>query len=391
MSRLLERRDRLDPRLADGLIGLAFAVAASIEIATKDHHRGPLALNVLAVFAVFATFAWRRRAPLPAALAYQAAAIAMSAVLENATSVSTELFGLLAVSYTIAAHARLRPALVGVASACATVVAVDAMADKIDAGDIFFPCAFVVCAWLVGRAFRARTRLARELAEKALRLEHEREFHAALATRHERGRIARELHDVVAHSMTVMVIQAGAARRVLADPARSAEALATVERVGREALEELRRLLGVLGDREDAVVFAPQPGLDEVEALIGRAREAGLRVELRVEGQPAPLPSGIDLAAYRVVQEALTNAIKHAGPASAHVVIRYGETDLELDVSDDGAGPRERDATSPWGHGLVGMRERVALYGGELQAGARAEGGFAIHARIPLEEEAAIA
>jgi signal transduction histidine kinase len=388
VRRLLERRARLDPRIADGLIGLAFAVAASIEVATKDHHRGPLALNILAVFALFSTFPWRRRAPLPAALAYGAAAIAMTAVLEHATDMTAELIGLLVVSYSVGAHAKLRPALLGIAGACATVVAVDAISNKLNAGDIFFPGALAVCAWLVGRAFRARTRLARELAEKALRLEHEREFYAALAARDERGRIARELHDVVAHSMTVMVIQAGAARRVLADPARSAQALATVERVGREALEELRRLLGVLGERDDAVVLAPQPGLDEVEALIGRARDAGLRVDLRVEGEPAPLPSGIDLAAYRVVQEALTNAIKHAGPVRAHVVIRYGGTDLELEVADDGAGPCEG---RPSGHGLVGMRERVALYGGELHAGARAEGGFAIHARIPLEEEAAIA
>jgi signal transduction histidine kinase len=380
--------ERFDPRVSDGLLGLAFAIAGSIEVATKDHHRGPLALDIAALFVLFAPWIWRRRAPLAAGLAYGAAAIAMTATLEYASDLTAVLVGLLVISYSVGAHARLRPAVTFAAAAGGIVAAVDALSHQFDVGDIAFPYGLALCAWLVGRAVRARTRLARELAEKALRLEHEREFHAALAARDERGRIARELHDVVAHSMTVMVIQAGAARRVLADPARSAEALATVERVGREALEELRRLLGVLGEREEAVALAPQPGLDEMEALIGRARDAGLRVDLRVEGEPASLPSGIDLAAYRVVQEALTNAIKHAGPARAHVVIRYGGTDLELEVTDDGTGCREAGGS---GHGLVGMRERVALYGGELEAGTRAEGGFAIRARIPLEEEAALA
>jgi signal transduction histidine kinase len=186
-----------------------------------------------------------------------------------------------------------------------------------------------------------------------------------------------------------MVIQAGAARRVLADPDRSAQALETVERVGREALEELRRLLGVLGDSEEPIELAPQPGLDDLQALVGRARDAGLQVDLRVEGEAAALPSGVDLAAYRVVQEALTNTIKHSGGASAHVLVRYGDAELELTIADDGSGPAA--ATHAAGHGLVGMRERVALYGGEVEAGPRAGGGFEVRARIPVAEKAVAA
>jgi signal transduction histidine kinase len=226
------------------------------------------------------------------------------------------------------------------------------------------------------------------------RLEVEREAQAASAVADERRRIARELHDVVAHSLSVMVVQSGAARRVLdEDPDEAVTALAEVERSGRQALSELRRLLGLMRDSDaDAAVREPQPTLAGLDDLIQRARAAGLPTELRQEGTPFPLPMGCDLAAYRVVQESLTNALKHAGDgARAKVLLRWTDEHLELDISDTGKGlaATPSDDGGPLGQGLVGMRERVALCGGDLQAGPRASGGFRVHATIPKDREAA--
>jgi signal transduction histidine kinase len=217
--------------------------------------------------------------------------------------------------------------------------------------------------------------------------ERERDLAAREAVVEERARIARELHDVVAHGVSVMVVQAQAGPRLLADPEQARGVFRAIETTGREALVELRRLLGVLRGGDDHAATAPQPGLGSLGSLVEQVREAGLRVDLRIEGEPTELPPGVDLSAYRIAQEALTNTLKHAGRAEAEVIVRYDTTVLELEILDNGVGPHERVNGS--GHGLVGMRERVALYGGTLEAGSRNGHGFAVRARLPLAPETA--
>jgi signal transduction histidine kinase len=217
-------------------------------------------------------------------------------------------------------------------------------------------------------------------ARRAQLAERERDVAAREAVVEERARIARELHDVVAHNVSMMVVQAGAERRVL-DRGGTHDVLETIEEIGRGALTEMRRLVGMLRSDGDEPLM-PQPGLADLPTLVTQVRDAGLPVELRVEGEPRGLPAGIELSAYRIVQEALTNALKHAGDARAEVSVRYGPDSLELEIADDGAGSPGRTASG--GHGLVGMRERVALYGGRLDAGRRASGGFAVRVLLPI-------
>ena len=228
---------------------------------------------------------------------------------------------------------------------------------------------------LVRLGIRSRDRRA-DLAER------EREVAAREAVVEERARIARELHDAIAHNVSMMVVQAGAERRVL-DPSQEStrDVLETVEEIGRNALTEMRRLVGMLRTDDDDPL-APQPGLGDLPTLVGQVREAGLPVELRVEGEPRSLPVGLELSAYRIVQEALTNALKHAGEARASVRVRYADDSLELEVVDDGAGAPAELASG--GHGLVGMRERVALYGGRFEAGRRPAGGFTVRVLLPI-------
>jgi signal transduction histidine kinase len=218
----------------------------------------------------------------------------------------------------------------------------------------------------------------RDAEERARRTEEE----ARRAVDEERSRITRELHDVLAHSVSVMTVQASAVRRLLTpEQQREREALMTVEETGRQALSEMRRLLGIMRTEEEVPALAPQPGLGTLPALVEQVRQSGLPVELTVEGEPVKLPAGVDLSAYRIVQEALTNALKHAGPAHAWVAVRYVGDDVEIEVANDGRSQGENDGA---GHGLVGMRERVALCGGELHSGPRPGGGFRISARLPV-------
>jgi signal transduction histidine kinase len=238
-------------------------------------------------------------------------------------------------------------------------------------------------AWLVGRDLRRRRQRVAELEDRAEQLEREREEQAQLAVAEERGRIARELHDVIAHAVSVIVVQAQAGPHLVENPRRAIGVFHAIESSGRDALEELRRLLGILRSADEQLAIGPQPGLGSLQSLIEQVRASGLPVELRIEGEPVHLPAGIDLSAYRIVQEALTNVVKHTEDAAAEVVIRYGEHALELDVVDDGHG--RATSTNGSGHGLIGMRERVALYGGTLEAGTRNGGGYAVCARLPLE------
>jgi signal transduction histidine kinase len=239
-------------------------------------------------------------------------------------------------------------------------------------------------AWILGDNIRTRRAYLRELEDKAVRLEREREESARRAAAEEQSRMARELHDVIAHGVSVMVLQASGGREVIdADPTRAREALRSIEETGREALTELRRLLGVADER--AASLAPQPGLPQLETLVDQVRGAGLPVALEFEGPHGDVPAGVELSAYRVVQEALTNTLRHAFARQAWVFVRRRDDELEVEVLDDGAGPPPQATTG--GHGLVGMRERVGLFGGELQAGQRIDGGFRVRARFPLGGE----
>jgi signal transduction histidine kinase len=249
---------------------------------------------------------------------------------------------------------------------------------QVDFASFFFSGTLAVAPWLFGRNIRARNlRLAAA--------EREREQRAQLAVSDERSRIARELHDVVAHSVGVIVVQAEGARRVFdQDPERAREALDSIERTARTALADMRRSLGVLRREDSRRALAPQPGISDLEGLIEQARAGGLAVELAVEGERVSLPQGIDLSAYRIVQEALTNVIKHAGAVRALVTVRYGDSELELEVADDGPGPPVGGADGS-GLGIVGMRERVESHGGELHTGPGPQGGFVVRASLPLD------
>jgi signal transduction histidine kinase len=242
----------------------------------------------------------------------------------------------------------------------------------------------VALPWLLGRTSSERTQRARAARELAERLDAEREQSVRAAALAERTRLAREIHDVIAHSVSVMVIQAGGARAVMAtEPERAERSVLAVERAGREALAEMRRLLGVLGERDELRMLSPQPGLADLHELVARTRAAGLPARLSVEGNPVSVSQGLSLCVYRVVQEALTNALKHAGPATAEVSVRWGRDALELEVSDDGRGPTVTPGATG-GHGIAGMRERAALHGGSVEAGPAGDRGFAVRARIPL-------
>jgi signal transduction histidine kinase len=250
---------------------------------------------------------------------------------------------------------------------------------------VFLPIDFAV-AWVAGFALRERTEQAEAAELRATVAERERDAAARIAVAEERARIARELHDIVAHAVSVMVLQVGAVRHKLPEAlAEDREALRGVERAGRTALAEMRRLLAAMRPDGDEAELGPQPGLDGLESLLGEIERAGLPVELHVDGHPVALPRGIDLSAYRIVQEGLTNALKHARASDADVIVRYRPDELEIEVRDNGRGSATTDGL---GHGLVGVRERVKIYGGEMTAGSATGGGFVLSTRLPIGRDA---
>lgn len=249
-------------------------------------------------------------------------------------------------------------------------------------GDLFFIPGLFAAGWLVGFALHTRTEQTQAAEERAERAELQRRNEARVAVAEERARIARELHDVVAHAVSVMVLQVGALRhRLPLEDSTSRETLRNVEEAGREALTEMRRLLDAMRHEGEPLDLAPQPGLGEIAALLASVRAAGLDTDLHVHGEAVDLPPGLAVSAYRITQEGLTNVIKHAHTHHAEVHLHYSTDGLELEVRDNGDGPT---ATDGLGHGLVGIRERVALYGGSMTAGATETGGFALRARLPL-------
>jgi signal transduction histidine kinase len=332
-------------------------------------------------------------ATLPLALRRVVPLISLIAVMGGAFAIQVFGYdaGLLAFSMVLALFSvgayssSTRESLAGLAAV--VVIVVLTWLDPQNQGSLWvlFLFGLLFGIWLVGDTLRRRTAQMAELEARTAGLEQEREEGSRRAVAQERARIARELHDIIAHSVSVMVVQAAAAGRVLdSQPETARASLEAIETTGRQALSEMRRLIGVMR-REELLedAKAPQPGLARVEALVDDMRGAGLPVDLRVEGDPGPLPPGVDVSAYRVLQEALTNALRHAGPARVSVIVRYRPEDVELEVSDDGHGPME-DPASTGGHGLVGMRERVALFQGDFEAGPRAGGGFAVRARLPI-------
>jgi signal transduction histidine kinase len=361
---------RLRPLLArhaiDGLIVLLF-VWAQVEV-WVDAEQTPRALTAPAAVLWTLPLLLRRRFPLGAPSAVFVVLTAEALVAGDAVTHAEANAMALIASFGIAgSHREFRSAVTGAAIGFASLVAI-IVSDRPEPEGAVPVVVLVAVSWVIGRALGERGRQAADLAERAERLERAREE----AVAGERATIARELHDVIAHSVSVMTVQAGAARLLLDDDRAGArEALIAVEETGRQALAEMRRLLGILRGDEEQAGLSPQPGMAEIEALVQHVRTAGLPVDVVVEGNRRPLPPGIDLACYRVVQEALTNALKHAGAARAEVAIRYGRSSLELTVTNDGHMARNGHA----GHGLVGMRERVALYGGEFEAGPRVDGG----------------
>jgi signal transduction histidine kinase len=384
----VERLRRLDPRTFDRILALAFVVAAEVEIlfnAGFDPANVPTQISVLALSV---PLAWRRRAPVPATAVVMCGVLIQSAVAND--PMGTAVVAGLVVSWSTARHSE-RPTAVtslGIALAgfwIAALIPPTAGAQYV-VGDGLWASGLTLGTWGLGRALRNRRLLALTLTDRADRLEREQEERARIAVVDERSRIARELHDIVAHNVSTMVIQAGAAGRVAErDPARAREAFTAIENAGRQALAEMRRLLGILRTDSEGLALAPQPSLTHLDDLLDRVRETGLPVELTVVGEPRQLPAGIDVSAYRIIQEGLTNTMKHAGRANAEVLVRYGERDLILEVRDDGRGPDGATNGGGGGHGLVGMRERVILYGGTLETGSLGEGGYAVRAHLPLE------
>jgi signal transduction histidine kinase len=373
-------RLRAHPLAADALLAGLLAVVSLVVLVYVNRDctgrcrpggAGAVALVLLQTVPL----AWRRRRPLATCVVAGAASAVYGAAPYPDLGVSVPLGGLVAL-YTAAAWCSRRTSLlVGVAVAVGAVTILALPSTDADVVDVALAALALVTAWGLGDRARIQRAWAAALQERAERLERERESDARRAVAEERTRIARELHDVVAETGPVVVER---------DPSRAAGAFDSIAVTGRQALVEMRRLLGVLrGNGDSAPSLSPQPGLAEVPALVEQVGRTGLAVELVVEGAPCPLPAGVDLSAYRIVQEALTNAVRHAGPGHARVLVRYGEHDLELQVSDDGRGAATPSPAGV-GQGLVGMRERVHLFGGELHAGPRPEGGFAVAARLPI-------
>jgi signal transduction histidine kinase len=367
------------------LVGLAVWSPLALVFKTDDGHvpRGSLWLLGPAIAVVPLLLLARRRWPFGAVAALYLYCAAVSFASDRLIVYPFPTFlTVLAGCFLFGLLADRRQSLIGLAIAIGAAAIVNHNNPIVHAGDYLFITIAFSIAWLAGFGLGIKFRQVEAAEERAARLEHEREERARLAVADERARIARELHDVVGHSVSVMTVQASAVRRLLQpEQEREREALLVVERTGREALAEMRRMVGVLRRPEEAPALAPQPSLEHLERLIEQARDAGLPVELEIEGEAVQLPAGVDLTAYRLVQEGLTNALKHAHAKHARVVVRYADSEVELTVSDDGRGGGAADGG---GHGLVGMRERVSVYGGELEAGPRPEGGFQLRARLPV-------
>ncbi|MGW2457780.1 sensor histidine kinase [Streptomyces sp. NPDC001761] len=376
------------------LFGLSALSVVNLD-GVRDHH-GTIPGGIAVSTVLCVVVALRRRLPEPMLLLALVAGL-VQLVLDIETTVAD--FAMLVITYTVATvGARWASRLALAVSLCAATVA-QIRWPAADSGllgqaaiAVFQTVPFAL-AWVLGDSMRTRRAYFAQLEERAARLEKEREAQAKVAVAAERARIARELHDVVAHNVSVMVVQADGAAYVMdAAPDQARKALETISSTGRQALAEMRRLLGVLrtGEHQESGEYVPQPDVEQIDDLIEQCRSSGLPVDFKVEGTPRPLPSGVELTAYRIVQEALTNTRKHGGPhAGASVRLVYFDDGLGLLVEDDGKGAPhelyEEGGADGQGHGLIGMRERVGMVGGTLDAGPRPGGGFRISALLPLK------
>jgi len=367
----------IDAIVAVVAIAVSWAILSADSINWPADTRDPDGLAAVLVVVVNAPIAFRRRA-CGAALA-----IALGGELVYAARQYPPFLAPAVPLIVYLAATRLddrRSRLVLIVSAVASWLGATLAAGPTDPQSVLV----VAGTWLLGHYVRTRRLLVAELQQRALDLEREREERAGRAVAEERLRIARELHDVLAHTMSVVAVQAGTGRLVGRDhPGEAIKALTAVEETARSAMNEMRQILTVLrADDDTGAAVTPTPGLDDLDALVAQVTEAGIAVDVHVDGEPRPISTGIGLAAYRITQEALTNVIKHAGPAHASVLVRYTDHDVTLEIRDDG------HTTAPTagagGHGLIGMRERAAVHGGEVSAGPAPNGGFQVTARLPL-------
>jgi signal transduction histidine kinase len=343
----------------------------------------PLSYAVAAIAILALPIFARRRFPFAAPLAYWLLAAGASFIDWRTTPFPVSLFPIgIAVAFLLGNVRNTVKASIGLAVVVGSALTIVYKIPGHSTPElVFIPMEFAI-GWLAGFAVRERSEQAEAAEVRASQAERDRDAAARIAVAEERARIARELHDVVAHAVSVMVLQVGAVRHKLPDALpEDREALEGVERAGRTALTEMRSLLAAMRPDGDGVEFTPQPGLDDLDSLLREVGRAGLPVELHVDGEPIPLPRGIDLSAYRIVQEGLTNALKHARANNADVSVRYQPYELQLEIRDDGIGTATTDGL---GHGLIGIRERVKIYGGEMTAGTASGGGFILSTRLPL-------
>ena len=380
----LTREDRVDAALA-----ALMALVSTIETLAGNFDDGPTWLVVVSGLLITLPLAVRRRFPVGVFVFVLLLILLEYAMLGSNEGVGV-FFGLLVSTYTLAAHRPLRPALAGLL----LLILVMAFASWRDSGDPFEDLVFIVVLiggfWVAGRVVWSRQQLVEQLEAQAAELERGRAAEARAVAAEERARIARDLHDVVAHSVSVMVVQAEAGEALLPDAERSGQALRAIQDTGRGTLAELRHLLGALdgdgGTNAERLSRQPSPRLRDADQLVQQMRIAGLGVQLHVEGRLADIPPGVDLAAYRVLQEALTNALRHAGRTTVEATVRVKPDDVIVEVVDHGpddASSRRHETTGA-GRGLMGMRERVALYGGDVECGPTGS-GFRVRARIPVD------
>jgi signal transduction histidine kinase len=386
-------RERVDERRPRGRRSFAFDLALALlataaELAQVIGATGtPRAPALVLAVVAGGALVLRRAAPLAVLATTLAATVAIVALGEDPSG-ATVLIAL----YTTAALCELRVSLVALAATATTAATLSALTVDAPGREASATSGAIIAAgltvgiWALGAYAQTRRRYARELQQRAAAAEREREQLAWIAVHEERASIARELHDIVAHSVSVMLVGVRGARDVLRSaPETAEETLARVERSGEQSLAELRRILALLREPQQTAESHPQPSLAELNELVASYREAGLPVRLEVIGEPLRLPGGVELSVYRIVQEALTNTLKHADPSNVTVTLAFRDARLELEVVDDGT-PTPGSATS--GQGIIGMRERVALLGGELQTGPRESGGFRVAAQLPLGGEA---
>jgi signal transduction histidine kinase len=374
---------RPDAESLDRLVAAGLVVLGQLELWLGTSMPGPKAVLAPVAVLVTGSVALRRRWPLPVGVLAMTGFLVMLLVAGSITSVAIGVAWMCAV-YGVAVWTGTREFVIG----CAVLVVASALGQLQPNGSVSNGVTFTVVPLLAmvlaRRAVRDRQLRVDALAVRAELLEREQELRAKEAVAEERARIARELHDLVAHNVSVMVVQAGAERMALGEREPSTRGvLAAIEQAGRQALAEARRLLEMLRRQGEDEGLEPQPGIGQIERLVEQVGRAGLPVRLEVEGDRVTLPAGLDLCAYRIVQESLTNALKHAGPAHAEVRLRYAPRALDVEIRDDGRAAPHANGDGG-GHGLIGMRERVALYGGELVTGPRDGGGYEVRAHLPL-------